>query len=177
MSPNVKDQVTRLLAILASGVVAVGVNVPCVWVGSLAINPGKDPVSSLSKADALFAVAILALTGTVCGATFAKSRRALWLWLTALLLAAAVSLAWWHLNSQLSEALAKLRSHRPESLGFEMLWGWFVLAAGGALQLGTALWATLCPVRATASPGESAALPQQPPEVSPDEPPSEAGSP
>ena len=162
MSPNAKEQLTRLLAILGSIVVVVGVNVPCVWIGSFAINPAREPVLSLAKADWIPAVTILALTGVICGATFARSRRALWLWLGAVLLAIAIPLAWWHLNFQLGAALAKLRHLRPDSPGFEMRWGWLVLAAGGVLQIGTALLVSLFPVRPGPTPAEVVVAPDQP---------------
>ena len=149
MSPHSKDQVTRLLAILGSLVVIVGVNVPCVWIGSLYINPSatRQEVLTLSAVERIPAIAILALTGVVCGATFVKSLRALWIWLGALLLAAAIALTWWRLNASLNVSLRWLQAQYPGSPGFRMLWGWIVLAAGGALQVGTAIWASFRALR------------------------------
>jgi hypothetical protein len=164
MSSSAKDQITRLLAILGSIVVVAGVNVPCVWIYSFYVNPGKEPVLSLAQSpDWIFAIAILALTGVICGATFVKSYRAIWLWLGAVLLAAAIGTAWWHLNWVLKQRLGILLSQHPNMPGFKMLWGWAVLACGGVIQIGTAVWASLCAVRPSHLPAEVAAGPEQPP--------------
>jgi hypothetical protein len=165
MSPQSKDQVTRLLAILGSIVVIVGVNVPCVWIGSFYINPSttRQEILALSAVERIPTIAILALTGVVCGATFVKSLRALWIWLGAVLLAAAIALTWWRLNTSLNVSLRWLQAQYPGSPGFRMLWGWIVLAAGGVLQIATAIWASLCASRARALPAEVVALPDRSP--------------
>jgi hypothetical protein len=163
MSSNSKDEITRLLAILGSIVVVVGVNAPCVWIGSFFINPSRKPVLPLAAADWKIAIAILSLTGIICGATFVKSHRAIWLWLGSLLLAAAIAFAWWRLNSLLNTRLHWLLNQRPNMPGFKMLWGWAVLAAGGLLQIVTAVWASFCAFRRSALPADVAAPPDQPP--------------
>ena len=162
MSSNAKDQITRLLAILGSIVVMVGVNVRCVWIGSFYINPSptRKEILSLAEADWRLAILILTLTGIICGATFVKSHRALWIWLGAVLLAAAIPLAWWHLNRTMNVSLQFLLSQHPGMPGYKMLWGWIVLACGGVLQIVTALWASFCAPRWNPLPAEAGASPE-----------------
>jgi hypothetical protein len=159
MASHAKDQITRLVAMLGSIVLVVGVNAPCVWIGSFYIVRSSERVHSLAARDPIAAVAILTLTGLICGATFVKSYRVLWLWLGAVLLAAAIPLAWWHLNASLTASSNMLLSQNPNMRGFRMLWGWYVLAAGGLTQIGTAVWASFCALRTRALPAETAAPP------------------
>jgi hypothetical protein len=65
----------------------------------------------------------------------------------------------------LNQGLGMLLSQNPNMPGFRMLWGWKVLAAGGAMQFVTAVWASLCAFRSRKLPAPvAAATPEQPPD-------------